>query len=124
MDYLNEFVTVFVDDLLIYSENKLDHEMHVKKILEWLQIADLQASIKKCKFHVTCTKYLSFILITEGIEVDSEKIAIVRNWMILITVQSIQSFLNFCNFYQQFIRNYSHIVKQLNHLIWSDVVFV
>ena len=46
MDYLDEFVTVFVNDLLNYSENELDHEMHVKKILEWLWTADLQASIK------------------------------------------------------------------------------
>ena len=79
MDYLDEFVTVFVDDLLIYSENELNHEMHVKKILEQLQAADLQASIKKCEFHVTCTKYLGFILITEDIEVDSEKTAVVIN---------------------------------------------
>ena len=86
MDYLDEFVTVFVDDLLIYSENELDHEMHVKKVLEQLQMAGLQASIKKCEFHVTCMKYLSFILITEGIEVDSEKTAVVRNWMVPITV--------------------------------------
>ena len=79
MDYLDEFVTVFVDDLLIYSENELDHEMHVKKVLEQLQTAGLQASIKKCEFHVTHTKYLGFILITEDIKVDSEKTAVVRN---------------------------------------------
>ena len=79
MDYLNEFVTAFVDDLLIYSENELDHEMHVKKVLEQLQTAGLQASIKKCEFHVTCIRYLGFILTTEGIEVDSEKTAVVRN---------------------------------------------
>ena len=99
IDYLDEFVTVFVDDLLIYSENELDHEMHVKKILEQLQMAGLQASIKKCEFHVTCMRYLGFILTTESIEVDPEKTAVVRNWAILITMQDVQSFLRFCNFY-------------------------
>lgn len=62
MEYLDEFVTAFVDYLLIYSENELDHEMHVKKVLEQLRAAGLQASIRKCEFHVTRTKYLGFIL--------------------------------------------------------------
>ena len=73
MDYLDNFITAFVDDLIIYSKNETEHEKHVKMVLEWLCTAGLQASIKKCEFHVTWTKYLGFILTTEGIEVDPEK---------------------------------------------------
>ena len=53
MDYLDDFVTAFVDNLLIYSQNAVEHEIHVKKVLEWLHTAGLQASIKKCEFNVT-----------------------------------------------------------------------
>ena len=74
MDYLDNFVTAFVDNLIIYSKNETEHEKHVKMVLERLCAAGLQASIKKCKFHITWTKYLGFILITEGIEVDLKKI--------------------------------------------------
>ena len=63
-------------------------------------MADLQASIKKCEFHSTHMRYLSFILTTEDIKVDPEKTTVVRNWAILITVQDVQLFLRFCNFYQ------------------------
>ena len=99
MDYLNNFVTAFVDDLIIYSKNETEHEKHVKMVLERLCAAGLQASIKKCKFHVTQTKYLGFILTTEGIEVNLEKTQVIYDWKVPNTVQGVQSFLGFCNFY-------------------------
>ena len=124
MDYLDRFVTAFVDDLLIYSENEFDHEMHVKKVLERLREAGLQASIRKCEFHVTRTKYLGFILTTDGIEVDPEKTAVVCNWAVPTTVRGVQSFLGFCNFYRRFIKNYSQIAKHLNRLTRNNVPFI
>jgi len=123
MDYLDDFVTAFVDDLLIYSRNAAEHEIHVKKVLERLRAAGLQASIKKCEFHVTRTKYLGFILTTDGIEVDPEKTAVIRNWAVPTTVRGVQSFLGFCNFYRRFIKDYSRIAKPLNHLTRKDVSF-
>ncbi|BCR85209.1 uncharacterized protein ACHE_20667S [Aspergillus chevalieri] len=123
MDYLDDFVTAFVDDLLIYSKNAMEHELHVKKVLERLRAAGLQASIKKCEFHVTRTKYLGFILTTDGIEVDPEKTAVICNWAVPTTVRGVQSFLGFCNFYRRFIKNYSRIAKPLNHLTRKDVPF-
>ena len=74
MDYLDNFITAFMDNLIIYSKNETEHEKHVKMVLERLCMAGLQVSIKKCEFHITQTKYLGFILITEGIEVDLKKI--------------------------------------------------
>ena len=53
MDYLNNFVTAFVDDLIIYSKNEAEHEKHVKMVLERLHAVGLQVSIKKCEFHIT-----------------------------------------------------------------------
>ena len=113
MDYLDDFLTAFIDDLLIYSENELDHEVHVKKVLERLRQAGLQASINKCEFHTTRTKYLGFIITTNGIEVDPEKTAVVRTWRTPTTVKGVQSFLGFCNFYRRFIKGYSRIARAL-----------
>ena len=107
MDYLDDFMTAFIDDLLIYSENEIDHQEHVRKVLQRLREAGLQASISKCEFHVTRTKYLGYILTTDGIEVDPEKTAAIRGWKKPTTVRGVQSFLGFCNFYRQFIKNYS-----------------
>ncbi|EED23128.1 retrovirus polyprotein, putative [Talaromyces stipitatus ATCC 10500] len=74
MDCLDQFLIAFIDDLLIYSENELEHEIHVKRVLERLRNAGLQAALHKCEFHVTHTKFLGFILTSEGIEVDQEKV--------------------------------------------------
>jgi hypothetical protein len=99
MDCLDHFLTIYLDDILIYSQNELDHEIQVKKVLNQLRQAGLQTDIKKCEFHVKQTKYLGFIISTEGIEVDSVKIKIIRNWQAPTTVKGIQSFLGSCNYY-------------------------
>ena len=77
MDYLNNFIIAFVDNILIYSDNKVKYQEYIKKVLKHLQVASLQASIKKCEFSVTQTKYLGFIITLEGIKVDPEKIAVI-----------------------------------------------
>ena len=79
-NYLDNFCTAYLDDILIYSDNELNHDAHVHKVLQRLQDADLQADIKKCEFSVKRTKYLGFIISTDGIEVDSEKISAVESW--------------------------------------------
>jgi hypothetical protein len=83
----------------------------------------LQADIKKCEFHVIYTKYLGFIISIEGIEVDPEKVTVIKNWEASRTVRGIQAFLGFCNFYRRFICNYSKIAKPLSNLIYTDVPF-
>ncbi len=98
-DYLDDFCTAYLDDILIYSEDPLEHEAHVKKVLDRLWAAGLQADIKKSEFGVTRTKYLGFIISTDSIEVDPSKTEVVRNWKEPKTVKGIQSFLGFCNFY-------------------------
>jgi hypothetical protein len=84
------------------------------------QAAGLQADIKKCKFHVRKTKYLGFIVGEDGIEVDPEKISVLKNWQVPTTVRGIQSFLGFCNFYRRFITNYGRIAKPLAKLMRKE----
>ena len=76
-DYLNDFYTAYLDDIIIYLDNELEHETHMKKVLDRLCNAGLQADIKKCEFGVKRTKYLGFIVSTSGIEVDLEKVKVI-----------------------------------------------
>jgi Reverse transcriptase (RNA-dependent DNA polymerase)/RNase H-like domain found in reverse transcriptase len=122
-DYLDDFCSAYLDDILIYSSNVLEHEEHVRKVLQRLRDAGLQADIKKCEFDVEKTKYLGFIVGNDGIEVDPEKVSVVQKWQAPETVKGVQSFLGFCNFYRRFIRNYGVIAKPLVRLTKNDVPF-
>jgi Reverse transcriptase (RNA-dependent DNA polymerase)/RNase H-like domain found in reverse transcriptase len=124
MDCLDVFLTAYIDDLLIYSDNELEHEIHVKKVLTRLRGAGLQAAIHKCEFHVKRTKYLGFIVSSDGIEVDPEKTAVVTDWAAPSTVRGVQSFLGFCNFYRRFIKDYSRMAKPLTRLTKDNTPFL
>jgi len=76
-NYLNDFYTAYFDDIIIYSNNKLEHETYMKKVLDCLYNTSLQADIKKCKFKVKRTKYLKFIVSTSSIKVDLEKVKVI-----------------------------------------------
>lgn len=122
-DYLDDFCTAYLDDILIFSSDPLEHELHVKKVLQRLRDAGLQADIKKSEFDVTCTKYLGFIISTKGIEVDPDKVSVVTQWQYPSNVRGVQSFLGFCNFYRRFIRNYGVIAKPLTNLTKATTPF-
>lgn len=122
-DYLDDFCTAYLDDILIYSDNELEHQEHVCKVLQRLRKAGLQVDIKKTEFHVTRTKYLGFIISIDGIEVDPDKVSAVVNWKAPASVKGVQSFLGFCNFYRRFIKDYGRIAKPLNELTRKDTLF-
>ena len=79
-DYLDDFYTTYLDDILIYSSNKLKHKEHVQKVIKRLQKAGLQADIKKSEFSIKHTKYLGFIISTNSIEMDLEKTSMIDQW--------------------------------------------
>jgi transposase InsO family protein len=122
-DYLDDFCTAYLDDILIYSDDPLIHHEHVNKVLQRLRDAGLQADIRKCEFGVTRTKYLGFIISTDGIEVDPEKTAVIHHWAEPKTVKGVQSFLGFCNFYRRFIRDFGILSKPLSRLTKDHVAF-
>ena len=78
-DLLDVTCTAYLDDILIYSDDELEHEAHVKQVVQRLRDAGLQADIKKCEFGVKRTKYLGFIISTDGVQVDPEKIQVIRD---------------------------------------------
>jgi hypothetical protein len=74
MNYLNEFVVAYLDDIIVYSNSKKKHIQHVRKILQRLREANIQADVDKCEFHTTETKFLEMIVGRDGIKMDFEKI--------------------------------------------------
>jgi len=89
LEYIDDFCMVYLDDILIYSDDPLEHTTHVRKVLDHLRAAGLQADINKSEFRVTHTKYLGFIVTTEGIQVDLDKVAVVRDWKAPTTVKGV-----------------------------------
>jgi hypothetical protein len=122
-DYLDVFCTAYLDDILIYSEDPLEHTEHVCKVLDRLQATGLQVDIKKSEFRTTCTKYLGFIISTKGIEADLSKVAVMHNWKPPTTVKGVQGFLGFCNFYRRFVKEYGCIAQPLNILTCKGTSF-
>jgi transposase InsO family protein len=123
MGYLDDFCSAYVDDILIFSATEEEHKVHVRRVLERLREAGLQADLKKCEFHVTKTKFLGFIVGTDGIAPDPQKLDAVREWEVPATVKQVQSFLGFCNFYRRFVREYGRIARPLTNLTRKDTQF-
>jgi hypothetical protein len=86
---LDDFCTAYMDDILIYSDNLLQHETHVAQVLQRLKEAGLQVDIKKSEFAVKRTKFLGLIISTEGIQKDPEKIEVIRNWEVPISLKGL-----------------------------------
>ena len=77
-NYLNNFCTAYLNNIIIYSDNKLEYKDYIKKVLDRLRDIGLQADIKKCKFEVKRTCFLGFIVSTSSIKVDLEKVKVVQ----------------------------------------------
>ena len=120
-DILQEFLYVFcvfyLDGILIYSDNLQDHRKQVKAVLEKLRVPGLFVKPEKCEFEATKTTFLSFVISQQGIDMDLEKVSAVLNWEVLKTIQDVQCFLGFANFYKRFIEGYSRICTPIFNLL-------
>jgi len=114
--FLDDFCTAFLDDILIYSNTLEEHKKHVYKVLKALSDAGLHLKPEKCHFHKQEVKYLGFIIGTNGIRMDPEKVSCVLDWQTPGNVTDIQCFLGFAIFYRRFIRDYSKVVSPLTSL--------
>ena len=120
-DLLDVCVVVYLDDILIYSDNPEQHTLHVQEVLRRLRAAGLFCKLSKCEFSVMTCEYLGYILSPDGFKMASDKVEAVVNWPTPRKVKDIQSFLRFCNFYRWFIWNYLDITVPLTHLTCSGV---
>ncbi|GKE79004.1 putative nucleotidyltransferase, ribonuclease H [Tanacetum coccineum] len=114
--YLDEFVIVFIDDILIYSKMKEEHEVHLKLVLELLRKEKLYAKFSKCEFWLQEVHFLGHVVNQRGIHVDPSKIEAVKNWKAPITPSKVQSFFRLAGYYRRFIVNFSKIAKPFTSL--------
>ena len=116
VDMLDVCVVVYLDDILIYSQDPEQHVAHVREVLIRLRRNGLFAKPEKCEFHSTSVEYLGYCLSPQGLSMSPEKVQAIQDWPEPRKVKDIQSFLGFANFYRRFIHNYSDIVVPLTRL--------
>ncbi|GJS54560.1 putative reverse transcriptase domain-containing protein [Tanacetum coccineum] len=104
--FLDKFVIVFIVDILIYSRNKVEHEGHLKKILELLKKEDLYAKFSMCKFYLSKVQFLSHVIDKEGIHVDPAKIESIKDWASPKTSTEIHQFLGLVGYYRRFTEGF------------------
>ena len=122
-DMADIFVIVYLDDILVFSDNEAEHEEHVRRVLQRLREHNLHAKLDKCTFHTDTIEYLGFIVSPQGLSMDPAKTQAIRDWPRPRNVKDVQSFLGFANFYRRFIANYSDIVTPMNRLTRKDHPF-
>jgi ribonuclease HI len=123
MEYLDKFVVVFIDDILIYSKNEEEHEEHLRLVLQKLREHELYAKFSKCEFWLKEVSFLGHIITNGGIAVDPSKVSDVLKWEAPRTVSEIRSFLGLAGYYRRFIEGFSKIVKPLTTLLEKDREF-
>ncbi|GJX91468.1 putative reverse transcriptase domain-containing protein [Tanacetum coccineum] len=123
LSYLDKFVIVFIDDILIYSKTREEHEVHIGLILEFLKGEKLYAKFSKCKFWLREVQFLGHVINGDGIHVDPSKIEAVRNWEAPRTLSEVRSFLGLAGYYRKFIENFSKIAKPLTVLTQKSKTF-
>ncbi len=122
-DYLHQFCQIYLDDIIIYSKTLKKHKRHVRLVLHRLRETDLQMNINKCKFHVQKIFFLKLLLFIEELKMNLRKVQAVVEWSTSTNLTQMQFFVDFCNFYRHFIKNFSKIVHSLIQLTQKEMIF-
>jgi len=115
-DMIDRFVIAYLDDILIFSATKEEHQLHIQQVLQRLQEAHLYAKASKCQFYKDSTEFLGYVISRNSIQMDPGKVQAITTWPTPRTLTELRSFLGFANFYRHFIANYSKIVQPLTSL--------
>ncbi|GKE24530.1 putative reverse transcriptase domain-containing protein [Tanacetum coccineum] len=121
--YLDKFMIVFIDDILIYSKSEEEHTEHLKLILELLKKEELYAKFPKCEFWLSKVQFLGHVIDSEGIHVDPAKIDSIKDWALPKTPTEIRQFLGLAGYYRRFIKGFLKIAKPMTKLTQKNVKF-
>jgi hypothetical protein len=122
MDYL-EFIVMFIDDILIYSQNEQEHGEHLRKLLQRLWDCQLYAKLSKCEFWISEVLFLGHIINREGLAVDPKKAAAILDWKAPKDVRGIKSFIGMVGYYRRSIEGFSKIARPMIALLAKKVEF-
>ncbi|GJY19153.1 putative reverse transcriptase domain-containing protein [Tanacetum coccineum] len=122
--YLDKFVIVFIDDILIYSHNKEEHANHLRIILELLKKEKLYAKFSKCDFWIRIVQFLGHLFDSQGLHVDPTKIEAVKNWASPTTPMEVRQFLGLAGYYRRFIKDFLKIAKSLTELTQKNKKYI
>ena len=122
--YLDLFVIVFIDDILIYSKSRKEHEEHLRIILEVLREKRLYAKFSKCEFWLDSVSFLGHVVSKDGVMVDPSKIEAVKNWVRPTNVTVVRSFVGLASYYGRFVKGFSSVASQRTNLTKQSVPFV
>ena len=121
--YVDQFVAVFIDDILVYSKDAQEHEQHLKIVLQTLREKKLYAKLSKCGFWLKEVSFLGHIVSAEGIRVGPTKIEVVVNWNPPQNVTKVRSFFSLAGYYRRFVRGFSVIASSLTKLLRKGINF-
>ncbi|GJY07204.1 putative reverse transcriptase domain-containing protein [Tanacetum coccineum] len=121
--YMDKFVIVFIDDILIYSKDKKEHKEHLKAILEFLKKEKLYAKFSKCEFWIPKVHFLGHVIDSRGIHVDPAMIESIKDWASPKTPTEIRQFLGLAGYYRRFIEGFSKIAKPMTKLTQKGIKF-
>jgi hypothetical protein len=123
MEYLDKFVVVFINDILIYSKTEAEHEEHLRLVLEKLRANQLYTKSSKCEFWLTQVAFLGHVISVGWVSVDPGKVKDVLNWMPPTNISEIHSFLGLAGYYRRFIQDFSKISKPRTWQLEKGKVF-
>ncbi len=119
-EYLNDFVIIYLDDILIYSDNLKMHYKYVHKVLTKLNEWAMYVKKLKSRFKIKKIQFLKYVIWSNQIKKNLKKIKTVWNWFTLWKIKKVQVFLELMNYYWKFVLNYTRIVKSLMCLIYKN----
>src|SRR6266540_4147630 len=122
-DYLNDFVVVYLDDILVCSDTFDEHINHLRKVFTKLREANLVIKLKKCKFEQRKIKFLRHTIGTDGLRTDPENIEKIINCPVPTDITGVRKFMELCNYYRKFIKNLSKLSKPLRQLLKKNIKF-
>ena len=122
--YLDSFMVVFIDDILVYSKTREEHEEHLRIMLQTLKDWQLYAQLSKCEFWLEKVSFLGHVISQGGIAVDPSKIEVVLKWESPKSVFEIKSFLGLARYYRRFIEGFSMLALPLTKLTRKGQAFV
>ncbi|MBW0470593.1 hypothetical protein O181_010308 [Austropuccinia psidii MF-1] len=123
-DFLDIFVVVSLDDIMVFSSSEEEHVKHVASVLQRLRVNNLFAKASKCVFHASSVEYLGYVVSSDNLKMDSSKVQQILNWPQPNNIKALQSFLGFANFCQLFIKNYFKKITALTSLLKKDSPFI